>query len=696
MSFLQNRELSWLRFNERVLEEATDETVPLLERLKFVSIFISNLDEFFMIRVGSLFDLKETDPARKDSRSGMTPGEQLDAIYEAVRPLYVTREEICQTLKTQLQHHDICSMAMEGLSPAEAKYVRQYFRSSAQPVLSPQIVDTHHPFPHLKNNVVHVGAWVKYKSREVFAVIPMPESLPAVLFLPGSSGLHYIRMEKIVIAYLDQLLPNYTILDQVVFRVTRNADITPDDEAYEETQEDFRKQMRKALRQRQRLQPVRLELSREISDVFRDCLMQRLNLEDRQVFVTSAPLTMGYAYDLEDKLSPEKRAALIWPPHTPRMPAGMLPTGIQKQVQKKDRLISMPFESMDPFVTMLLEAATDPNVLSIKITIYRLARKARLVDALCTAAENGKDVTVLIELRARFDEQNNIDWSERLEDAGCTLLYGFEQFKVHSKVCLITRRERGEIQYITQIGTGNYNEKTASQYTDLSLITADQRIGRDANEFFKNMAISNLDGRYEALLVAPASLKTTILRRIDQQIALGTQGRIRIKINSITDVDIIEKLKQASCAGVQIDMIVRGICCILPGVPGKTENLRVRSIVGRYLEHSRIYSFGTGDNEWLYIASADFMTRNTTRRVEVATPIFDPDVRKQIHHILDVCLADNTKARRMLPDGTYTRLPIEGERINAQDTLLNEIPEAPPSTGHSGGLLERLRGLLKL
>ena len=695
-TYTQNRELSWLSFNDRVLSEATDETVPLLERLKFVSIFTSNLDEFFMIRVGSLFDLKELKDQSRDSRSGWTPAEQLQAIYAAVRPLYHKREEICVELERQLRIHGICRLTYPELAPTEQKYAAQYFRTSIAPVLSPQIVDTHHPFPHLKNKTIHVGAWVKFKSREVFAVVPLPDALPPVLFLPGSE-LRYIHTEELLFAFLEQVFPGYTVLEKVVFCVTRNADINPEDEAFDFDNDDFRKKMKKVLKQRMRLAPVRLELSRPISPAFSAYLQQRLPISEEQMFVTAAPLKLEYVFSLAGRLPDIKRRALTYPPFTPCRTEGIHPReSMIRQVMRRDRMLSYPFESMEPFLRLIKEAAYDPAVISIKITIYRLARKAKLVDYLCAAAEHGKDVTVLIELRARFDEQNNIDWSERLEEAGCTVIYGFEDYKVHSKICLITRQEHGEIRYITQVGTGNYNEKTAEQYTDVSLLTADQRIGRDAVEFFKNMSIGNLDGAYRELLVAPNSLKRTIIQRMDEEIAKRDKGRILIKINSITDVDLIEKLKQASCAGVKIDMIVRGICCILPDVPGKTENVHIRSIVGRYLEHSRIYCFGTGSEEKMYISSADFMTRNTQRRVEVACPIHDRAAREKLHQILTVCLADNTKARILQSDGTYRHCPQGEAPVDSQQALMDAARQAeealPVEEPRPKGLFHVLRG----
>ena len=699
--YTQNRELSWLAFNERVLAEAADESVPLLERLKFASIFTSNLDEFFMIRVGSLFDLMGVEPGRRDSRSGMTPEEQLHAIYDAVRPLYREREAVCLGLERLLRRYDICRLEWKELSGSEKKYCQRYFHSEVEPIISPQIVDTHHPFPHLKNNVLHIGAWVKYRSRDVFGVIPMPEALPGVLFLPCDEGLRYIHMEELLLHHAGDIFANYDVRAKCVFRVTRNADINPEDEAFDmDENDDFRKKMRKALRQRTRLAPVRLELSERISGDFLEYLKKRLPVTDEQVFFTSAPLRLDYAFSLAGKLTdPELRRALTYPEFKPCRNA-QIRTGesMIRQISRSDKLLSFPFESMSPFLTLLKEASEDPDVISIKITIYRLARKAKLVEYLCAAAENGKDVTVFIELRARFDEQNNIDWSERLEDAGCNVFYGFESYKIHSKICLITRRERGEIRYITQVGTGNYNEKTAEQYTDVSLLTANRDIGQDAVEFFKNMSIGELDGEYRHLLVSPYSLKREVLRLMDGEIAKGSAGRMRFKINSLTDMDIIERLRKASRAGVRIDMVVRGICCILPGIPGETENIHIVSIVGRFLEHSRIYCFGEGEDERMYISSADFMTRNTQRRVETACPIYDSAVRAKLNGIMDLCLMDNVKARELHADGSYS--PVHGgeERFDAQQLQMERAidaaaePEpAPEREGVIGRLLRRFR-----
>ena len=696
--FTQNRELSWLRFNERVLMEATDETVPLLERLKFIAIFTSNLDEFFMIRVGSLFDLSHFKTHTIDQKSGWTPGEQLTHIYEAVRVLYARRQQIYQEVEQQLRVHGICQLRYDELAETEVKFVRQYFKSSIAPILSPQIVDTHHPFPHLQNKALHIGAWLKYKNNPMFAVIPVPAALPEVIFLPGGET-RYIRTEEVILEHVSQIFKSDTILEKTVFCVTRNADINPDDEAFDFDSDDFRGKMKKLLRQRQRLAPVRLELSRPISETFLKYLKEHLPVTQEQVYVTNAPLKMGYAFALPAKLSENKRRALTDTPFTPGVPHGVrLNAPITPQVQAHDILLSYPFEGMDTFLHLIRESAYDPDVISIKITIYRLARKAKLVEYLCAAAEAGKDVTAFIELRARFDEQNNIDWSERLEDAGCTVIYGVENYKVHSKVCLITRRSQGSVQYITQVGTGNYNEKTALQYTDLSLITANPAIGQDANHFFQNLAIGNVSGQYEHLMVAPSSLKTGIIREIDREIAKRGEGRIFIKMNAITDIDLIEKLKQASCAGVRVRMIVRGICCILPDIPEKTENIEVISIVGRFLEHSRVYCFGQGNDERMYIASADFMTRNTEKRVEVACPIYDQAVREKIHYLMDTCWADNVKARALQRDGSYRTRPIRETPIDSQQMLMakalepdDQMIDLEPDKKH--GFMDWLTGL---
>ena len=674
--YTQNRELSWLQFNARVLAEAEDENVPLLERFKFLAIFTSNLDEFFMIRVGSLCDMAAVDKEHTDSKSGLTAKEQLHLIYKAVEPLYARRDAAFSDVDSKLSAIGLRRLTMDSLAPDEQKYIKRYFKDIIAPVLSPQIVDSHHPFPHLEGKVLHIAALLSHKKTERLGLLPVPASLPPVVFLPETPS-RYILTEDILLAYADHVFEMYDVLEKTVLCVTRNADIQVDDETFGVEGGDFRKKMEKLLRQRRRMAVVRVEINRPISDHFKEHFRSRFEVSDAQIFLSrTAPLKLGYAFSLGEHLPGKKRAFLSDAPFTPQQPA-MLSAGqsLLKAALQRDILLSYPYESMEPFLQMIREAANDPAVLAIRITIYRLASKAKLVEYLCAAAENGKDVTALIELRARFDEQNNIDWSERMEEAGCKIIYGFEDYKVHSKICLITRRERGAVRHITQVGTGNYNEKTAKQYTDVSLITADERIGQDAGAFFNNMALGNLSGHYSRLFVAPTSLKNNILALMDEQIAKGKDGYILLKFNSLTDIDVIAKLREASCAGVTVEMIVRGICCLLPGVPGHTENITVTSIVGRFLEHSRIYVFGRGDEEKMYISSADLMTRNTERRVEIACPIDDPAVRTRLHDILYAMQHDTVKARVLQPDGTYCKKPAVQDPICAQNLLMQQAIE---------------------
>ena len=694
--YTQNRELSWLQFNARVLAEAEDENVPLLERFKFLAIFTSNLDEFFMIRVGSLCDMAAVDKEHTDSKSGLTAKEQLHLIYKAVEPLYARRDAAFSDVDSKLSAIGLRRLTMDSLAPDEQKYIKRYFKDIIAPVLSPQIVDSHHPFPHLEGKVLHIAALLSHKKTERLGLLPVPASLPPVVFLPETPS-RYILTEDILLAYADHVFEMYDVLEKTVLCVTRNADIQVDDETFGVEGGDFRKKMEKLLRQRRRMAVVRVEINRPISDHFKEHFRSRFEVSDAQIFLSrTAPLKLGYAFSLGEHLPEKKRAFLSDAPFTPQQPA-MLSAGqsLLKAALQRDILLSYPYESMEPFLQMIREAANDPAVLAIRITIYRLASKAKLVEYLCAAAENGKDVTALIELRARFDEQNNIDWSARMEEAGCKIIYGFEDYKVHSKICLITRRERGAVRHITQVGTGNYNEKTAKQYTDVSLITADERIGQDAGAFFNNMALGNLSGRYSRLFVAPTSLKNNILALMDEQIAKGKDGYILLKFNSLTDIDVIAKLREASCAGVTVEMIVRGICCLLPGVPGHTENITVTSIVGRFLEHSRIYVFGRGDEEKMYISSADLMTRNTERRVEIACPIDDPAVRTRLHDILYAMQHDTVKARVLQPDGTYCKKPAVQDPICAQDLLMQQAIEnarkqAAQPAPHPG-FLEKIR-----
>ena len=677
LNYTQNRELSWLRFDQRVLEEARDKSVPLLERMKFVAIFTSNLDEFFMIRVGSLYDMVQTDEKHRDSRSGMTPQEQLDAIYEAVAPLYKERDKTYTEIKKELSPYGICGLDFKELEADEKKYVKKYFKEQILPVLSPQIVDSSHPFPHLLNKDIYVTASLN-KKEQMLGIVPVPTYVSDILMLPGHD-IRYIRMEKVIMEYLHLVFDQYEVSDPNYICVTRNADVSPNDEALEVT-DDFRKLMQNTLHKRRRMAVVRLETAEKLSAKMQEYFCEKFKITPAQIFRTKMPMKLDYMFSIAGNLPESMKRSLVYEPFSPQKSAHVQEGSMLKQVKKQDILLFYPYESMDPFLKLIKDASADPNVMTIKITIYRLAKKARLVEYLCAAAENGKEVTVLIELRARFDEQNNIDWSERLEEAGCRVIYGFDGYKVHSKICLITYRNRNEIQYITQVGTGNYNEKTAAMYTDLSLMTADPRIGQDAAEFFKNMSIGNLQGSYQYLIVSPVSLKSSILQMMDEEIRKGKDGRIVMKMNSVTDVDFIRKVSEASRAGVRVDLIVRGICCILPGVPEYTENVRVMSVVGRYLEHPRIFSFGTGKEQKIYIGSADMMTRNTEKRVEVACPVLDEQIRRQINHDLQVMLSDNVKARVMQKDGTYTKRKLKddssGKMIDSQAVFMEEALKA--------------------
>lgn len=696
LDYTQNRELSWLRFNHRVLEEAQDESVPLMERMKFVAIFTSNLDEFFMIRVGSLYDMAAADNTKQDIRSGMTAEEQLAAIYRAVAPLYKERDKTYAEIKKQLHPYGVCGLGFKELEQQEKKYVKKYFKEQILPVLSPQIVDANHPFPHLLNKEIYVVANLKQGGKTMLGVVPVPQYISDVLFLPGHD-IRYIRMEKVIMEYLELVFDRYQVSDKNYICVTRNADIAPNDELMADN-EDFRFVMQETLHKRRRMAVVRLEAANPLGKEMEKFFCEKFHIAPECIFRTKMPMKLGFIFTIADRVPESMKKALTDPPFLPQ-PSSMLSEGsVMEQVKKKDVLLSYPYESMEPFLQLIKEASTDPDVMTIRITIYRLAKKARLVEYLCAAAENGKEVTVLIELRARFDEQNNIDWSERMEEAGCRVLYGFENYKVHSKICLITYRNKNEIRYITQIGTGNYNEKTAKMYTDYSLITSSQEIGEDAAVFFKNMSIGNLDGTYNHLIVSPTSLKQKVLQLMDEEIAKGRDGRILMKMNSLTDMDFIRKTAQASQAGVKIQLIVRGICCILPGIPGKTDNLQVTSIVGRFLEHPRVFVFGRGADAKVYIGSADMMTRNTENRVEVACPIYDETIRRRLIHDLKVMLSDNVKAREMTSDGTYRKKEAGEKAVNAQETFMKEAINARRPSPHirkkeKNSLLNRIFGL---
>lgn len=676
ISYTQNRELSWLQFNRRVLEEAEDPSVPLFERLKFVSIFTSNLNEFFMIRVGSLTDIAAIiSEDLPDNKSGWTAAEQLEHIFKICGPLAKRRDKVFAAIEEDLNSAGVQRLRRKDLNAAQKRFVEQWYRTAAKPILSPQVIDQHHPFPHIPNGRLHLLVRLRFDDRILLGLLPIPPSLPPFVRLPGD-GLRYILTEDVLLGKLSNLFPGFHIQSKAVIKVTRNADISPDDDAFD-MDLDFRAHMQKLLKKRNLLAPVRLEYQGRLPSAALHQLCVRLGLDADQVYSCSAPLNLDYVFALESMLP--QISGLSYEPWTPQ-PSPMVDDSkpILPQVQAHDVLLHYPFESMSPFLHMIREAARDPKTISIKITIYRVARKSKLISYLCEAAENGKDVTVLVELRARFDEQNNIDWAERLEESGCKVIYGLEDLKVHSKICLITRTGEQGIEQITQIGTGNYNEKTAALYTDLSFITADPVIGEDAAAFFNAIALGIAPMNSHALLISPHIFKPAVLHLIDGEISkaqAGKPSRIVMKFNSLTDRDLIDRLSAASCAGVPIDLIIRGICCLTPGIKGKTENIRVRSIVGRFLEHSRILCFGTAEDERVYIGSADLMTRNTEKRVEVACPVTDPAAITRIHEILDLALRDNTKARIHDAHGDLRKPEDSEPPVDCQAALMQRALE---------------------
>ena len=700
-NYTQSRELSWLRFNRRVLEEAGDESVPLLERLKFISIFTSNLDEFFMVRVGNLFDLSLVSPDELDNKTGLTPAGQLEEIYSVIPGLIEIKNRLYTDVAALLRREGICDLTMEELSPEEKKFVSTYFKAKILPVLSPQIVDARHPFPHLANKALYAAGLMRSrKGTASLGFLPVPAGLPAFLTMPGDPG-RFIRMETILLHWAGSLFGAYKMESSCILCVTRNADLNLDAELLEEGGEDIRSRMSKLLKKRASQSAVRLELSKKMSGEFMRLLKGRIGLENKQIYIDQSPLVMRYVLDLPKTLPPEKAAALSFPPYHPRWPEDLQKdVSMIDQVRQRDKLLFFPFDGVDPFLQLLEEAAVRPDVASIRITIYRLASSSKVAHILCKAAENGKEVTVLMELRARFDEANNISWSRLLEGSGCKVIYGVEAYKCHSKICLLTLRRGDKLSYITQIGTGNYNENTNAQYTDLSLMTSNEEIGLDGAAFFQNMLVGNLEGNYRHLLVAPSGIKPKILELIDREIAKGPEGYICVKANAMTEREVMDKLVEASQAGVQVQLILRGICCIRPGIAARTENIHVTSIVGRFLEHGRIYRFGRGEDIKLYIASADLMTRNLNHRVEIACPIYDPEIAEQLLRILHTQLEDNRKASSLLSDGSYCRKvntlePCDSQEVFMAKTIHKPFQPLPVKAPVRRHFWDGLRGRLK-
>ncbi len=668
-----NRELSWLKFNERVLEEAENPENPLCERLTFASIYQSNLDEFYMVRVGSLVDQMLLAKDIRENKTNMTPKEQLDAILARTKKLNRKRDVVYEEIMESLEEYGVHMLNFHKIEKEDRNYLERYFEAEVAPVISPSIVGKRQPFPFLRNKEIYAVVVLETKKgKEKLGIIPCSSAgIQRLIPVPGKTGT-YMLSEELILHFVSKIFKGYHIKAKSLLRITRNADIDAD--ALYDEDLDYREFMVELIKARKKLAPIRLELSREMDGDVVETLCDYLEVDKNFVFRGDIPLDLSFVFQIQDGL--RKRTELFYEKRIPqKSPVFNSHEPILDQIAKKDRFLSYPYESIKPFLTMLHEAANDEDVVSIKMTLYRVAKQSKVVEALIEAAENGKEVFVLVELKARFDEENNIGWSRLLEDAGCHVIYGLDGYKVHSKLCQIMKKKDGNVEYYTQIGTGNYNEKTARLYTDLSLMTADPKIGTEAARVFQALAMGETVEDMDHLLVAPKCLQNKVLAMIDEEIEhakVGEQAYIGLKMNSLTDKRIMNKLVEASCAGVHIDMVVRGICCLIPGVKGQTENIHIISIVGRFLEHSRIYIFGTQERAKIYISSADFMTRNTLRRVEVAAPIEDPDIRMQIQEMFVTMLSDNRKARTMNNKGNYKIEPSDNAPLNSQEVFLEQ------------------------
>ena len=667
------RELSWLKFNERVLEEAENPENPLCERLTFASIYQSNLDEFYMVRVGSLVDQMLLAKDIRENKTNMTPKEQLDAILARTKKLNRKRDVVYEEIMESLEEYGVHMLNFHKIEKEDRNYLERYFEAEVAPVISPSIVGKRQPFPFLRNKEIYAVVVLETKKgKEKLGIIPCSSAgIQRLIPVPGKTGT-YMLSEELILHFVSKIFKGYHIKAKSLLRITRNADIDAD--ALYDEDLDYREFMVELIKARKKLAPIRLELSREMDGDVVETLCEYLEVDKNFVFRGDIPLDLSFVFQIQDGL--RKRTELFYEKRIPqKSPMFNSHEPILDQIAKKDRFLSYPYESIKPFLTMLHEAANDEDVVSIKMTLYRVAKQSKVVEALIEAAENGKEVFVLVELKARFDEENNIGWSRLLEDAGCHVIYGLDGYKVHSKLCQIMKKKDGNVEYYTQIGTGNYNEKTARLYTDLSLMTADPKIGTEAARVFQALAMGETVEDMDHLLVAPKCLQNKVLAMIDEEIEhakVGEQAYIGLKMNSLTDKRIMNKLVEASCAGVHIDMVVRGICCLIPGVKGQTENIHIISIVGRFLEHSRIYIFGTQERAKIYISSADFMTRNTLRRVEVAAPIEDPDIRMQIQEMFVTMLSDNRKARTMNNKGNYKIEPSDNAPLNSQEVFLEQ------------------------
>ena len=683
LPFFANRELSWLKFNERVIDEADDKRVPLCERLTFVSIFNSNLDEFYMVRVGSLYDQMILAKKSKqefitgfDNKSMMTAEQQLDAVFAETRELLHKKDKIYARLMYEFDSQGVKLISFNDVEYSDAVYLENYFNKSILPILSPQVIGKKNPFPFLKNKEIYAVALLGSKNNDKIGLVPCSNGIFDRLIPIPSDSRKYMLVEELILHFLPKIFKKYSVKSKSLIRIIRNADIDMDEAFFDEDM-DYRDTMEQLIKERRRLCPVKLEYSRVLDDKVISELCKELKLDKKQVFYSESPLEMSFISKIQDDL--RGRRELFYERRVPQNSKQLdIKQPIMDQIAKKDVLLSYPYESMHPLIKLLNEAGSDDRVLSIKMTLYRVAKNSQIVEALIEAAENGKEVVVLVELRARFDEENNIEWSRRLEEAGCKIIYGIEHIKVHSKLCLITYKDGDDFKYITHVGTGNFNEKTAKLYTDLALITSDGNIARETADVFNNLGLGDVVEHTEHLLVAPKCLQNKVLELIDDEIKKAQNGEeayIGIKINSLTDKTIIEKLVEASMSGVKIDMVIRGISCMVAGIEGYTDNITITSIVGRFLEHSRIYIFGKGKTAKIYISSADFMTRNTIRRVEVATPVYDDGIKERILRMFNTMLCDNVKARIMANDGNYYKKDaVDGvSRLNSQEYFYDEV-----------------------
>ncbi len=699
LGIYENREFSWLKFNERVLEEATDPLTPPLEKLRFLSIVTSNLDEFYMVRVGSLSDHVQFHKQTVDDKSGLNEQEQIAKILKKTQKFYTRQEKVYRNVIATLKEHDFCLLKPGQLNREQLSYVKEIYQRSVAPLLSPQIIENHQPFPHLENRTVYSALCLKRKEKNVLALILKSNALPHLIEIPSYKGFSFVLTDDVISYFSKKLFPDYTVLEECQVKITRNADIEMLEAWYDQDM-DYRDMMKDILKKRVRLSPVRIEVSKPISKEFKKLICNQS--PESMVLVNQVPLSYAFFSEAEKQMDKEFRESLVFAPLQPQLPGWYCPEEkMMDRVMKEDLLLSYPYDSTRPFFKLLEEAVEDPQVLSIKVTLYRLSSNSRMISLLQKAAEMGKEVLVVMELRARFDEENNINYSELLEQAGVRLLYGLSLYKIHSKILIITRKNEKGVHHIVHLGTGNYNEKTAQLYTDMNLLTSDRVIGEDAVAFFNNITTSNVNGKYKKLLVSPFGISDALCDLIDEEIRYQKEygdGYIIMKCNSVTSKTMIDKLAEASRQGVKIQLLVRGICCLVPGIPGETENITVTSIVGRYLEHSRIYYFNHHGEKKIYISSADLMTRNLERRLEIAAPVSDETIKKQLTHHLLVLLSDDVKARVLQSDGTYVRKPTV-ENIHAQqyffEQAVHAAREASAKRGKKKGFFRRLKDWFK-